>query len=177
AGALENFIKQSQIEIIELQHTDPWDYFDSQQVNVTNHLSNLEIVYDFGAKMVETLEKDKVQSGNAIAIDKGALGDVFVRGTNLGNAHGMAAMVVVFIYQSALLIGLYICSTASKWNLWSSVPKLALKESTPKGHTEDTIMLYFTCLVVVSSVNDDNEIVDTTPLEFLAYELVMVIFM
>ncbi|GJU34914.1 hypothetical protein Tco_1183268 [Tanacetum coccineum] len=209
-GALENFIKQSQIKIIELQHI------------VDEHsLSNLEIVYDFGAKMVEALEKDKVQSGDAIAIDKvfeyfalventigetlmtpgincysviliisnlnwwkaiyhdavqGAQGDVFARGTNLGNAHGMAAMVIVFIYQSALLIGLYIRLTASKWNLWSSVPKLALKESTPKGHTEDTIMVYFTCSVVVFSVNDDNEIADTTPLEFLAYELVMVIF-
>ncbi|GKB89554.1 hypothetical protein Tco_0961826 [Tanacetum coccineum] len=124
-GALENFRKQSHIEIIKLQHT------------VDEHsLSNLETVYDLGAKMVEALGKDKMQSGDAIAIDKGALGVVFARVTDLANAHGMAAMV----------------------------RRLALKKSAPKGHTKDTILLYFICSVVVSSVNDDNEIVDTTPL-------------
>ncbi|GKA89543.1 pentatricopeptide repeat-containing protein [Tanacetum coccineum] len=36
--------------------------------------------------------------------------------------------VVVFIYQSALLIGLYISLAASKWNLWSSVPNCVQME-------------------------------------------------
>ncbi|GJT52989.1 RNA-directed DNA polymerase, eukaryota [Tanacetum coccineum] len=76
-GALENFRKQSHIEIIKLQHT------------VDEHsLSNLETVYDLGAKMVEALGKDK-----------GALGVVFARVIDLENAHGMAAMVRRNLHQ------------------------------------------------------------------------------
>ncbi|GJS78545.1 hypothetical protein Tco_0728426 [Tanacetum coccineum] len=48
---------------------DPWDYFDSQQVNVTNQEARTKQI------MVEALRKDRVQSGDVIAIDKVSLSE------------------------------------------------------------------------------------------------------
>nr|GEX14786.1 RuvB-like 2 [Tanacetum cinerariifolium] len=89
---------------------------------------------------------------------QGALGVVFTRLTDLTHAHGMAAMkVVVFIYQSALLIGLYICPTASKWDLCSLVPKLEGFPHHPTFTVSRMVADIPSSLLRFSALNEPNQ--------------------
>ncbi|GJW99827.1 hypothetical protein Tco_0183741 [Tanacetum coccineum] len=88
-GALENFRKQSQIEIIKLQHTV--DEHSRENHKRNSHDTPGIDCYSL-ILIISNLSWWKAIYHDAI---QGALGVMFARVTDLANAHGMAALAQV----------------------------------------------------------------------------------
>lgn len=74
--------------------------------------TEMETLYDLGAKMIESLEKERVQAGDVVAIDK-ASGKVTKLGRSFARSRDYDAMGMWFI-QIKRLISSVICEVSRK---------------------------------------------------------------
>ncbi|KAF3671657.1 RuvB-like 2 [Capsicum annuum] len=74
-------------EVVEVQ----FDRSALKTSNLTSKTTDMEMVYDFRAKMIEALGKKKVQSGDVIGIDK-ASGEITKLGMSFSRSRDYDAM-------------------------------------------------------------------------------------
>jgi RuvB-like protein 2 len=78
-------------EVVEVQIERPADGAGAKTGKITLKTTDMEAVYDLGTKMIEALSKEKVSSGDVIAIDK-ASGKISKLGRSFARAHDYDAM-------------------------------------------------------------------------------------
>jgi RuvB-like protein 2 len=85
-------------EVVEIQIERPAQGAGAKTGKLTLKTTEMEAIYDLGQKMIDALSKEKVQSGDVIAIDK-ASGKISRLGRSLTRAHDYDAMgpIVKFV--------------------------------------------------------------------------------
>eukprot|EP00298_Acanthocystis_sp_HF-20_P006546 c16372_g1_i1.p1 GENE.c16372_g1_i1~~c16372_g1_i1.p1 ORF type:complete len:463 (+),score=219.47 c16372_g1_i1:69-1457(+) len=77
-------------EVIEIQIERPASGVGHKTGKLTLKTTDMETVYDLGQKMIESLSKEKVQSGDVISIDK-ATGNITKLGRSFSRSHDFDA--------------------------------------------------------------------------------------
>ena len=78
-------------EVVELVIERPAEGAGERQGKLTLKTTDMEAVYELGAKMIDSLSREKVAAGDVIAIDK-AGGKISKLGVSFGRAHDYDAM-------------------------------------------------------------------------------------
>jgi RuvB-like protein 2 len=78
-------------EVVEIQIDKPASGAGAKSGKLTLKTTEMETIYDLGAKMIEALSKEKIQAGDVITIDK-ASGKISKLGCSFSRAHDYAVM-------------------------------------------------------------------------------------
>eukprot|EP00301_Raphidiophrys_heterophryoidea_P023852 c7569_g1_i2.p1 GENE.c7569_g1_i2~~c7569_g1_i2.p1 ORF type:complete len:476 (+),score=146.10 c7569_g1_i2:49-1476(+) len=78
-------------EVVEIQIDRPATGIGQKSGKITLKTTDMETVYDLGQKMIDSLSKEKVQSGDVITIDKGT-GNVTKLGRSFSRSRDFDAM-------------------------------------------------------------------------------------